>query len=163
MKEEMTNLEHELRESEAQAENSSLMSTTHRSQASAAYDVKFRKYQQFNSAVKSYKFKQVPNYDGDNAGTMKKVLWSPKIRMGYIVHLIFKFTFEMIFFYSVYWYQTRQTGVSENNLRMSRSNSDFRKKELQKCGTRPSTISAKSESDRRMIVMVKNLLTHVHR
>ena len=119
MKEEMTNLEHELRESEAQAENSSLMSTTHRSQASAAYDVKFRKYQQFNSAVKSYKFKQVPNYDGDNAGTMKKVLWSPKIRMGYIVHLIFKFTFEMIFFYSVYWYQTRQTGVSENNLRMS--------------------------------------------
>ena len=113
MKEEMTNLEHELRESEAQAENSSLMSATHRSQASQAYDLKFRKYQQFNSAVKSYKFKQVPNYDGDDAGTMKKVLWSPKIRMGYIVHLIFKFTFEMIFFYSVYWYQTRQTGVSD--------------------------------------------------
>lgn len=110
MKEEMTNLENDMRESEAQAENSSLMSATQKSMASHAYDLKYRRYQQFNSEVKAYKFKQVAQYEGEDAGKIKKILWSPKIRLGYIIHLILKFCFEMVFFYSVYWYQTKQTG-----------------------------------------------------
>ena len=107
----MTNLENDMRESEAQAENSSLMSNTQKSVASHAYDLKYRRYQQFNSEVKAYKFKQVAQYEGEDAGKIKKILWSPKIRLGYIIHLILKFCFEMVFFYSVYWYQTKQTGV----------------------------------------------------
>ena len=118
MKEEMTNLENDMRESEAQAENSSLMSATQKSMASHAYDLKYRRYQQFNSEVKAYKFKQVAQYEGEDAGKIKKILWSPKIRLGYIIHLILKFCFEMVFFYSVYWYQTKQTGVSLVTIRL---------------------------------------------
>ena len=137
MKEEMTNLENELRESEAQAEKSSVMSGNERSLASQNYDIKYRKYQQYNSEVKTYKFKQVPNYDDENGASTKKVLWSPKIRMGYIVHLIFKFIFEMMFFYSVYWYQTRQTGVSCHAVMLRGANCNFRKQASRKFGIRP--------------------------
>ena len=43
--------------------------------------------------------------------TRAEVVWSPNIRIGYLIHLIVKLGFEFIFFYTVYWYQTRQTKV----------------------------------------------------
>ena len=47
----------------------------------------------------------------DVQDTRAEVIWSPSIRVGYLIHLIVKLGFEFIFFYTVYWYQTRQTKV----------------------------------------------------
>ena len=54
--------------------------------------------------------------------TRAEVVWSPNIRIGYLIHLIVKLGFEFIFFYTVYWYQTRQTKV---RLQLSRPQFDY--------------------------------------
>ena len=86
----------------------------------------YRQYQKVTNRLKKFKKKQVifqknrhfdePNdifqmntYDVQD--TRAEVIWSPSIRVGYLIHLIVKLGFEFIFFYTVYWYQTRQTKV----------------------------------------------------
>ena len=51
--------------------------------------------------------------------TRAEVVWSPSIRIGYLIHLIVKLGFEFIFFYTVYWYQTRQTKVTLVDLNLT--------------------------------------------
>ena len=59
--------------------------------------------------MESMIFFQMNTYDVQD--TRAEVIWSPSIRVGYLIHLIVKLSFEFIFFYTVYWYQTRQTKV----------------------------------------------------
>ena len=50
-------------------------------------------------------------YDAQGNGKLETIVWSTAIRNGYLVHLIAKLAFELMFFYTVYWYQTKQTKV----------------------------------------------------
>lgn len=67
----------------------------------------YRQYQKITNRLKKFKKKQMNTYDVQE--TRAEVIWSPSIRIGYLIHLIVKLGFEFIFFYTVYWYQTRQT------------------------------------------------------
>ena len=60
---------------------------------------------------------QMNTYDVQE--TRAEVVWSPSIRIGYLIHLIVKLGFEFIFFYTVYWYQTRQTKVTLVDLNLT--------------------------------------------
>lgn len=95
----------------------------------------YRQYQKITNRLKKFKKKQVishkmPIFQNlkclffdvwndflfqmntyDVSETRAEVVWSPSIRIGYLIHLICKLGFEFIFFYTVYWYQTRQTKV----------------------------------------------------